>query len=460
MRRFFLRPPHPSQHDFRYRSALVCIGLTLSFMVSTAHSESLMDIYNLAASNDPTIQRATANHAAALEALPQSRANFLPSIDFQASREESDQDITKSSVINPTTGLPRTGTSSFSNTDYSLRLKLPLYQRNNYVVRRLAKHSVTRADAEYEVARQNLLLHVAETYFDILAHRDDLEFARAEKLAIKRQLEQTQQRFDVGLVAITDVHESQARYDLTLAEEILASNQLDNRIEALRTFTGTYHNELDKLDDDITLVRPDPEDIDQWTRTALEQNPALLAAQATLNESRENVAQQRSGHYPTLDLNASYSYSDRGGVFSSTTDTNAIGLSFNLPIYAGGRTRSQTRQALHLLEASRQTLEEQRRNTQRQVRNAYLGVLSGISRVKALKQALVSNQSALRAAEAGYDVGTRTTVDVLLARRNLFSAQRDYAQSRYDYILNTLRLKQASGSLTTDNLQAISSWLH
>lgn len=458
MRRFFLRPSRPSQHDFRYRSVLV--GLGLAFIASAAHSESLMDVYNLAAGNDPVIQRAAADHAAALEALPQSRANFLPSIDFKASRTENNQDVTKSNFINPITNLPNTGTSSFRNTDYSLNLKLPLYRRDNYVARRLAKHSVTRAEAEYETAQQDLQLRVAEAYFDILARRDDLEFARAEKLAIKRQLEQTQQRFDVGLVAITDVHESQARYDLTLAEEILASNQLDNRIEALRALTGTYHNELDKLNDEITLVRPDPEDIEQWTRTALEQNPALLAAQAALNESRENVAQQRSGHYPTLNLEASRSYSDRGGVFASAADTNTIGLIFNLPIYAGGRTSSQTRQALHLLEASRQTLEEQRRKTQLQVRNAYLGVLSGISRVQALKQALVSNQSALRAAEAGYDVGTRTTVDVLLARRNLFSAQRDYAQSRYDYILDTLRLKQASGSLTADSLQAINNWLH
>ncbi len=450
MRRF---SPRPSQHGFRYCSTL--LGFGLAFMLSTAHSESLMDVYNLAAGNDPTIQRATANHAAALEALPQSRANFLPSIDIKASRTESSQNVTKSAF-----GDGFLGSSNFGTTSYSLNLKLPLYQRNNYVARRLAKHSVTRADAEYETAQQDLQLRVAEAYFDILARRDDLEFARAEKLAIKRQLEQTQQRFDVGLVAITDVHESQARYDLTLAEEILTGNQLDNRIEALRALTGTYHDELDKLNDEITLVRPDPEDIEQWTRTALEQNPALLAAQATLAESRENVAQQRSGHYPTLDLEASSAYNDSGGSRASTSDTNVIGLSFNLPIYAGGRTSSQTRQALYLLDASRQALEEQRRKTQLQVRNAYLGVLSGISRVQALKQALVSNQSALRAAEAGYDVGTRTTVDVLLARRNLFSAQRDYAQSRYDYILNTLRLKQASGSLTADSLQAISNWLH
>jgi outer membrane protein len=450
-----LSPPFSSHPAQRRHSVLtrIGLGLMLALVSAAAHSESLMSVYNLAATNDPTIQRAEANHAAALEALPQSRANFLPSIDLSADQTEIDQDVTQ-------VAFGATGRRSFSNTSYSLNLNLPLYRRGNYVAQRLAQHTVSRADADYAAAQQDLLLRVAEAYFEILARRDDLEFARAEKLAIQRQLEQTRQRFDVGLVAITDVHESQARYDLTVAEEILASNQLDNRIEALRTLTGTYHGKLEKLNDNFTLVRPEPEDIEQWTRTALEQNPALLAAQAALNEARENVAQQRSGHYPTLDLTASRSYNDRGGVFPNTTDTSAVGVIFNLPIYAGGRTSSQTRQAKQLFEASRQTLEEQRRNTQRNVRNAYLGVLSGISRVNALKQAQVSNQSALRAAEAGYDVGTRTTVDVLLARRNLLSAQRNYAQSRYGYILDTLRLKQAAGSLGADSIQAISGWLH
>ncbi len=447
-------PPSLPQRRDRSRMILVSLGLALSFMTSIAHSETLMGVYNLAVGSDPAILRAQSNHAASLEALPQSRANFLPSISISANKSESNQDVTKSVFPNSL------GSRSFSDTSYSLNLKLPLYRHYNYVTRRLAKHTITRADAEYEVAQQDLLLRVATAYFDILARRDDLEFARAEKIAIKRQLEQTQQRFDVGLVAITDVHESQARYDLTLAEEILATNRFDNRVEMLRTLTGTYHDELDKLNDDITLVRPDPADIEQWTRTALAQNPTLQAAQAAVEESRQNVAQRRSGHHPTLDLNASSSYSESGGIFASTTERNSIGLSFNLPIYAGGRTSSQIRQALHYLESARQSLEEERRNVQRQVHNAYLGVLSGISRVKALKQAQLSNNSALRAAKAGYDVGTRTTVDVLLARRNLFSAQRDYAQSRYDYILDTLRLKQSAGLLTADSLQAISNWLH
>ena len=428
------------------------LTLALSLISTTIHSESLMDIYNLAEGNDPATQQAKANHSASLEALPQSRANFLPSLNFSASRFETNQDVSKSAFSSG-------GSSDFSNTDYSLDLSIALYRKGNYIARRLAKHSVSRADAEYQVVQQNLLLTVATAYFDILARRDDLTFARAEKIAIKRQLEQTQQRFDVGLVAITDVHESQARYDLTIAEEILAQNKLDNLNEALRTITGRYHDKLNALTDNLSLVRPNPEDIEQWTKTALEQNPAMLATQATLKESQENVANQRSGHYPTLDLNASRSYSDRGGIFSSTTDTNAIGLTLNVPIYAGGRTSSQVREALHFLTAAQQALEKQRRDTQRKVRDAYRGVLSGISRVKALKQALVSNQSALRAAEAGYEVGTRTTVDVLLSRRNLFSAQRDYAQSRYDYILNTLRLKQAAGLLDIASLKAINSWL-
>jgi len=430
------------------------LGVLLALTAGGAQAEGLMDIYQLAAGNDPRILGAEAQREAAQEALKQSTANFLPSINFSAGRTETNQNVTKSAF-----GPAFTGERSFNTTSYALSLNLSLYNKDNYAARRLAKATASRADAEYEAARQELMLRLAEAYFGVLAAQDNVEFARAEQRAVKRQLDQTQQRFEVGLVAITDVHESRARYDLAEAEVINADNALDNSIETLRAITGSYPNQLAKLGDDITLARPDPEDIDQWTRTALAQNPALLAREAALKEARETVARQRSGHYPALDLTANRFFDERGGIFANTTETVSVGVNLNLPLYAGGRTSSLVRQALHLQEASRQALEEQRRATQRQARNAYLGVLSAISRVKALKQALMSNQSALRAAEAGYEVGTRTTVDVLLARRNLYSAQRDYAQSRYDYILNSLRLQQAAGQLTVDSLKAISGWL-
>lgn len=428
------------------------IGLAFTLMASASHGESLLEIYHLAVGSDPAFRAAEAAHSAAQEALPQSRANFLPSVDLSASKTESDQDVTKSV-------FGTTGSSSFSNTNYTLSLNLPLYRKNNYVTRRIAKHSVARADAELNSARQDLLFNVAQAYFNVLSAADNLEFARAEKRAIQRQLEQTRQRFDVGLVAITDVHEAQARFDLAIASEIDASNALDNSRESLRTLTGSYHQNLLSLKDDTPLIQPEPTDIDQWTQTALTQNPALIMARKSVEEARESVHSQRATRYPTLDLTASRSYAENGGVFASTSETSSVGVRLNLSLYQGGRISSQTRKAQHLLEQAQQALEQQRRETQRSVRNAYLGVIAGISRVKALEQALISSQSALRASEAGYEVGTRTTVDVLNSRQEVFRAQRDHAQARYNYLLDTLRLKQAAGLLGIDDINAINGWL-
>ncbi len=428
------------------------IGMAFMLAIPVSYAESLMDIYQLAKGSDPDFQSAEAAHSAALEALPQSRANFLPSVDLSASKSKSDQDVTKSA-------FGSTGSRSFDDTNYTLSLNLPLYRKGNYITQRIATHSVARADAELDSARQNLLFNVTTAYFNDLSAVDNLEFARAEQRAIQRQLEQTRQRFDVGLVAITDVHEAQARYDLAVASEISANNELDNSRESLRTLTGNYHQGLLSLMDNTPLIRPEPADIEQWTKTALAQNPSLIMAQKRVEEARENVHSRRATRYPTLDLTASRSYAESGGLFASTSETSSVGVRLNLSLYQGGRINSQTRESQYFLKQAQQALELQRRETQRNVRSAYLGVIAGISRVKALGQALISSQSALRASEAGYEVGTRTTVDVLNSRQEVFRAQRDYAQARYDYILNTLRLRQATGSLSANDLNAINGWL-
>jgi outer membrane protein len=310
------------------------------------------------------------------------------------------------------------------------------------------------------VSEQALILAVADAYFNVLSARDNLEFAEAEKQSNARQLDQTKQRFDVGLVAITDVHESQAAYDISVAQAIESANLLDSAKENLREITGRYHEELAILKDNVPLVPPNPNDLQDWTEMALEENPSLKAAEAATEQAKEAVNAQKSGHYPRLNLFVDHSQSHTDNpAFASSTDSTSATVQLYVPIYEGGSTSSRVTQFRELLRQSRQFLEQTRRTTQRNVRNAYRGVLSGISRVKALKQALVSSQSALRAAEAGYEVGTRTTVDVLVARRNLFSAQRDYSQARYNYLLDTLRLQQAAGALTAQNLKTINDWL-
>lgn len=418
------------------------IALACCLVAGSANSETLLEIYNLATSNDPQFQASRASLEASKEALPQSTANFLPTLSATAGyTENSDADIGSSDRI-------------------SLNLVQPLYKHGSFVERRRAKGAVTQAEANFRVAEQELILAVAQSYFNVLSARDSLEFAEAEKRSNARQLDQTQQRFDVGLVAITDVHESRAAYDISVAQAIEAENRLDSTKENLREITGRYHQELALLSDNMPLLPPTPNDLQEWTDLALDENPALQAAEAATTQAQENVNAQKSGHYPTLNLFVDHaeSHTDDVRFDSSTTSTTAT-VQLYVPLYQGGATSSKVRQYRELLKRSRQVLEETRRITQRNVRNAYRGVLSGISRVKALKQALVSSESALKAAEAGYEVGTRTTVDVLVARRNQFSAQRDYSQARYNYLLDTLRLQQAAGQLGTDNLKTINDWL-
>lgn len=427
-----------------FSASVLNIGLILALTASTAHAASLMEIYNLAVGNDPQYKSAQAGLAAAKEALPQSTANFLPSISASASHsEDSDSDVGSSDIL-------------------GLTLTQPLYRNGSFVQRRSAKSVVTQAEADYQSAEQGLIIDVAQAYFNVLAAQDNLEFAEAEKRSNARQLDQTQQRFDVGLVAITDVHESQAAYDISVAGAIEAANNLDSAKEALREITGSYPQDLATLGENMPLQLPEPNDLKAWTDMALANNPALHSAEQSTEQAREYVNAQRSGNYPTLDLIVSHTESnyDSPVLSSTTSDSTTATVQLSMSLYEGGNTSSLITQAREYLRQSQQALEQTRRSTQRTVRNAYRGVLSGISRVKALKQALISNQSALRAAEAGYEVGTRTTVDVLVARRNLFSAQRDYAQSRYNYLLDTLRLKQAGGSLSATDLKTVSDWLH
>jgi len=424
---------------------ILVIGLLTS---QSIFAETLMQIYDLALENDPSFKNATAVRDSVHESLNISRGSFLPNIDLNANYSDNDGNGT---VFNPNTNT----FDSEAVTRYSITLTQPIYRRNNTTTHAQNKNLVKQADADFETARQALIIRVAEKYFDVLSARDSLEFTRAEKSAISRQLEQTKQRFDVGLVAITDVHEAQARYDLSVAQRIEAENDLNNRLEALRAITGQYHDVLSPLIEQTPLLPPEPDNIEAWTQTALEQNLALMAAQYRVKQLRNSVDSARAGHHPTLDFITSYSDSTATGA----TDSTEYRLNFNLNLFAGGTTNASARQALHNLTQAQEILEEQRRTTQQNVRSAYLRAQAGISLVKAFKQAVVSSESRLKASEAGFEVGTRTTVDVLNARQDLFRAQKDYSQSRYRYVLDMLRLKQAAGLLGMKDIELVNGWL-
>jgi outer membrane protein len=413
-----------------------------------AWAENLMDIYKQAQVSDPTLQSAKSAYQAAQTGKPQARSFLLPNASFSANTSDNSQD---SSI---------TGKTDYNSNGYQLSVTQPVFRYNYFLQYKQAGAAVSRAEAEYSSAEQALILRAAERYFAVLAAKDNLEFARAEKTAIARQLEQAKKRFDVGLIAITDVHEAKAAYDLSVAQVIAAENQLATSYEALSEITGTPHKELAILGDKMPLITPDPANLDKWTDVALKQNLQLRAFRFATEVAQQNIRIQRSGHLPTLDIVASRSHSSGGGnTITGESDTNSIALQLNVPLFTGGLTTEKTREAIYLYDQARSDLEKQRRSTVRQIRDAYRGVLSGISRVKALLQATVSNRSALETTQAGFEVGTRTIVDVLVAQRELFRAQRDYAQARYDYLLNTLRLKQAAGNLVVGDLQKINQWL-
>ena len=433
------------------KSAVILLLLMLAMPVSAA--QDLLESYNLALQSDPQLMAQAANQRATSELAEQADALFLPEIGLSADA---------SKVWTETSSQRFGGESASVDRGYTLSLIQPIYRRESFVQDRQADIAISGAAAQYQVVEQQLIVRVADAYFGVLGAKDDLQFAEAERDAISKQLEEAQQRFEVGLATIIDVTEAQAAFDIASSSVIAAENALANSREVLRENTGQYPDSLSPLVTDTPLVRPEPENIEKWSETALVTNPALQVVGSDVDFARENIQLQRSGHYPSLDIIAQKNYSSQsdsnlsGG---SQTHQELVGLQFNLPIYAGGAVNSRTREAGFRLGEVMQTEEQQRRTIMRQTREAYNSVLSGISQVKALEQAVRSNEKALEATEAGFEVGTRTTVDVLNARRELFRAKRDYASSRYQYIVNTLRLKQAAGIVTVDDLQQINTWL-
>lgn len=420
-----------------------------------ARADNLLDVYRLAAQSDPTLKAAEAARQAVAQAKPESRALLFPDINATASAARTRQNQT---FNNPFFGS--TLNETFNTHAYSLNLVQPIYRHSTFVLLRQADARIGQADAQYRATQQAVMLQVAQRYFAVLSAEDNLRFVRAEKAAIARQLEQAHKGFEAGLGTITDVQEAKARYDLAVAQEIAAQNAVANSREALGELTGRYHETLAGLGKGMPLVEPQPADVKRWTAAALRRNLRVTAARYAVKVAREQVDLRRSGYYPTLDLVGSRSKSVSGErLFGGDTTSTSIGVQLKVPLFQGGLVSARTRAAAYRYNEAQDQLEQARRAVLRQTRDAYLGVISGISRVQALQQALSSNESSLQATEAGYRAGTRTIVDVLNAERELYRARRDYADARYQYLLETLRLKQASGSLALSDLEKINAWL-
>lgn len=433
------------------------ILILLAISSQQAYAIDFLQALDKAEQSDPDILAAEFQYQATLESRPQSLSALLPQLNLSIYKTDSSQDIS-----NSVSSLPTLPDGSYdSDTDgFSLTLQQSIYNHSYYAQLHQADSIIASATADINAARQALILRVAEAYFNTLGAEDNLKFAQAEKEAIGQQLEQTQKRFEVGLIAITDVKESQAQYDISVAQAISAENLLATSLEALRSIINIMPEDIAPVTEDLPLNSPEPADIDQWVDTAINNNLALKSAQYNFEAAQKQVSIDRSGHYPSLDLSAQYSdTSTESDTSSRDTEDTSLTLQLNIPIYSGGFTSAKTRQSIALKEQARTLRDKARRTAVQLSRDSYLGVTTSIAEVRAFKQALISTQTAYEATQAGFEVGTRTAVEVLAALREQYRAERDYARARYTYILNMLRLKQAAGTLSRDDAIQVNQWL-
>lgn len=423
-----------------------------------AFGGDLLAIYDQALQQDPKLREAEATRNAALENKPQSLAKLLPTLSITGNLNRNSV-LSKFEPGSGQTFIAGARNVGFWSSGASVNLIQPIYHREYWVQLAQADNRVAQAEAEYAAEQQNLILRTANAYFGELLAQDNLGFARAELEAIERQLEQAKARFEVGLIAITDVNEAQAGYDLARANVIKAENELDNAREALREIVGPYEDNLAGVAQEIPLQAPEPAKMEEWDSRAQENNLSLIAAQNKAELAKKSIDLQFAGHLPTLDLVGSAGFTDNNRPRGIPTESQVIGMQFNMPLFQGGGVDSRVRQARYEYTSAQEGLDRQRRAVTRQVKDAYRSILSSINQVKALQAAVVSAQSAKEASEAGFEVGTRTMVDVLAEQRNLYRTQRDYAKTRYDYILASLALKEAASLLRREDIELINRWL-
>ena len=422
-----------------------------------------MGVHDLALKSDPRLRAAEFRREATGENRKIARANLLPQLGASGSWNWG-----TNKTKTPEFEFPDSDTQ---NRNYGLDLRQSIYNQANYEGLDIARGQISHADAIYQIVYQDFLLRVSEGYFLVLTLTDGVTFAEAEEKAFQRQFEQAEQRFEVGLTAVTDVHEARASYDNARARAIVARNNLADAKEALRELTGQYFEEYDALQEVLPLVEPDPISADYWVSMALQTNPVVLSRRAAVEVADANMRLERSGYFPTLDLFASYDkFKDSefqdfdpntGNLFNTTlnSDGTRIGIILDIPIYQGGRVNARTRQAHKLLDATGQDLDDVQRGVVRETQNSYRAILAGIQEVQAFEQASISAESALEATQAGFEVGTRTIVDVLIAEQRKYQAQRDNSVARHLYIIRHLRLKAVAGLLNSEDLRVVNQLL-
>jgi outer membrane protein len=435
-----------------FRIRLSTILVACAFAQGAAGAD-LLDTYRLAKQHDAQFAAARASLEAGIEKLPQGRALLLPVINGTANTTYNDGE-------NKTLDFSR----SFNSNGWGVTLTQPLFRWQNLVQYQQSQFQVLQAEAQFSQATQDLIVRLAQAYFDVLAARDNIEFIVANKAAIAEQLAQAKRNFEVGTATITDTNEAQARYDLAVAQEISGQNALLVAQRNLQQIIGQPPDALTPLRTDLAIQPPQPANQDDWAKGARANNFTVRANEAVLEIADREIGRQRAGHYPTLDVVASATENTNaslaiGGSTRSTVNQNAIGLQLNLPIYAGGSVMSRTREAVALKEKARQDLEASRRAAEFNAQQAYLNVTNGLAQVKALEQALFSSETALQSNRVGYEVGVRINIDVLNAQQQVFQTKRDLSRARYDTIVNGLKLKAAAGALSEADVEEVNRLL-
>ncbi|MBV6323990.1 TolC family outer membrane protein [Duganella violaceipulchra] len=434
---------------------LIAVLITSAFLTLNAQAADLIQVYQQALANDATYASARSSLSAGQERITQGRSGLLPSISASGSNTRNSGD---QALYNSLVGAyaPKSDVDNHANS-YSVQLTQPLFNWASWQTYQQSKLAQATAEATFAQAQQDLITRVAQAYFDVLTAQDNLTSTQAQKVATTEQLASAKRNFEVGTQTITDTHEAQAAYDLVVAQEFAAINDLDNKRTALQVIIGQTPGELAPLRTGVAINAPSPAAVEPWVSSAESQNYAVVAAKLNVEIAKREIERNRANHMPTANLIASTTHQTATG--TQRSNNNAIGVSWNVPIFSGFAVTSKVRETIALEDKARNDLEATKRAASQNARSAYLGMNSGLAQVKALEAAEVSSKSSLDSNKLGYQVGVRINIDVLNAQKLLYSTQKDLAKARYDTIMNGLRLKSAAGSLKEDDLAPINALL-
>ncbi len=431
----------------------ITLAITATF-AGSAQAQSLMSLFETARSYDATYKAAQSQYTANLAKGDQAKALLLPTIGLSANVNKTEVD--QGAANRSATSQSKSATLSASQ---------PLYRPANFASYQQGQRQLELASVQLKAAEQDLMVRLSQAYFDVLISRESLDFVKAQKLAVSEQLAAAKRNFEVGTSTITDSREAQARFDLVLAQEIAAENDLRIKRLALNQLVGLNNIEPKSLSSKAKLTAPDAQSLEQWVKQSSESNPSVLLSRAALDIAKLETSKAEAGHKPTLDLVAGYTptrYKDGKGLNASQVDvnTNSVTLSFNMPLFAGFATQNRIKETVALEDKARSDLEAAERGVAQATRSAFFGLQSGIGQVNALQAAEASSQSALDANKLGYQVGVRINIDVLNSQSQLFQTKRDLAKARYEVLLGQLKLRQAAGTLTEADLAAINALLN